>query len=116
MDNLSSHDYWKEVSEVAQSILDELEIQSSDDYEDKRDEISDYLFETVDGHQWIIYTFYNKEILRHTNNESYSEDNFGTEGYADKSYDEIGLQIAFWAFYADIQDNLYELEQALEAA
>lgn len=32
MNNLTSHEYWKEVGELAADILEELEVKTTDDY------------------------------------------------------------------------------------
>ena len=119
MSELSSQDYWKEVQDLARNMLSETWewIEDKADYD--RDELIEetlervndtVLHETVDGHQWVIYYSYNLDVIKHSNNEDYYNDNFGAESLAhslsEGGLDTLHCHIAFWCLYADIQDMI----------
>jgi hypothetical protein len=47
-DGISRAEYWREIAELAASVTQEAF--------DGETEISDVLHETIDGHEWVIYT------------------------------------------------------------
>ncbi len=128
--NITSHQYWQEVSSIAASLVQEsasyLDLETAETFD--RDAILDHindsvLHEAIDGHQWVIYYAYNLDVLQHSNNEEYMINNFGCE-HAGEVLQEKGLSglhsaLAYWALYADVQDALDnafdEYEEALES-
>lgn len=128
MNNITSQQYWTEVSAIAANLVSE-----SADYTDcntadtfDRDTILDHindsaLHETIDGHQWVIYYAYNLDIYKHSDNSDSAIDDFGDEwaGELLRSSGLSGLHqgLAFWAFYRDVQEALDsaldDYEQAL---
>lgn len=122
MNNLTSNEYWTEISDIATNLVDEamdaaIEDNNGDysDFETLKeqaiDSINDYrLHEVIDGHQWIIYYAYSLDVINNSDNEDYYSDNFGAESLA-ASLEQGGLNtlhchIAFWCMYADVQDKL----------
>lgn len=103
MGEITQSQYWTEVQELAENCVEEAAEYDRD--------LGDVLHETIDGHQWVIYYAYNADVIKHTDNESYAEENFGTEAYAGKSYSDIGTIVAFWALYADVSEKAYDLAQ-----
>jgi hypothetical protein len=96
--------YWKQVSAIVKDVIDEMKEQDED-----RDWAIDYLHQTVDGHEWVIYTWANPYVLIHSQNEDALFDDMGaTEA---TSYSEIMMKMAFYALYADCAQ---ELEEKLE--
>lgn len=113
------HEYWGEVASLARSITDEAfdylddedkaevlaadgDLNSSDN---AREALDERLWETIDGHQWVIYTAYNFDVLRHSANTDYAVENWGVESIVD----ETGLKwaaLAFGALYADVRDHV----------
>ena len=114
MNDITNYEYWKEVAELAESILEEAGIKTAEQAEDNRDEIETRLTETIGGHQWVIYYAYNADIIKFSDNESYCEDHFGTKSFEGKSYADIGTIVAEWALYGDVSDKLSELIGELE--
>ena len=56
---ITSTQYWNEVSALAQMIAEEAMQQSGNDRSEAEELINDTLLhETIDGHQWIIYNAY----------------------------------------------------------
>jgi hypothetical protein len=66
-----------------------------------RDAAYEAVRESVDSHQWLIYTYYNLQILTHSRNEdAYFDENGGTlntESFADTM-----TQLAHYAMHADV--------------
>lgn len=95
---ITQREYWDEVESLAQTIREEAEEYSRD--------VSDVLFETIDGHQWVIYTAFHYEVLSHSDNDDYYVENFGAEGLSDGT----GLRtdrLAWGALYGDVSDKVY---------
>ena len=96
--------YWNEVSDIADNILDEwLE-------EDEGFCIYDRLHEEIDGHQWIIYTAYHDDVLRHCGDEDAWEELYCAEDIGNLVKDQgmAGARMAqaFWAFNQDVGEAL----------
>jgi hypothetical protein len=129
MENISNNEYWEEVRDTAQNIVDEVTAEVLENHGIKsskldhlyrenvaawRDEIYETIFdsrlhETIDGHQWVIYTYYNLQVLQHTNNAEYMIDNFGGESAAsaiENGIDSLHCAMAYWAMYADVAEQI----------
>jgi hypothetical protein len=118
-------EYQEEISDLADIIIDEAIAELEPDelsVEEVQEKISDSLLhETIDGHQWIIYTHNHADIIRHSDNDEAYEDMYCNDDLGDlvKSHglDHITMIIAFWAFYYDVQeviDNARIIERMLE--
>ncbi len=121
MSDLTNHEYWAEIQAIANNLVSESMENNDNDRSAAEDEINDCrLHEDIDGHQWVIYYAYNLDVIKHSENDSYFEDNFGLEGAMDNGLDGLHVIIAFWCMYADVQDYLEtafdEYEANLEAA
>jgi len=92
---MTSVEYWTEIESLASEITQEA-------HEYRRD-LYDVLHETIDGHQWIIYTRYRAFVLAHSDHDSALWD----EGLADgiQSHDEYMMRAAFCAMVADVQSH-----------
>lgn len=115
----TSYEYWSEIKSLAETMVtetfewldDKPDMTKEECFEATMDEINDHvLHETIDGHQWVIYSGYNLDVLKHSNNPDYMTDNFGDD-MAGSILSEQGLSslhtsLAFWAMYADVQDDL----------
>lgn len=122
--SITYHDYWKEVRELAQSILEETLRDLCDDGfldpEAVRKTLDERLWETIDGHQWVIYTQYHYQVLVVSPNDDYALLNFGVDlsgGDPGVSLD-VGyliMQMAFGALYADVSEELWPLFDAWAA-
>ena len=55
MEDITRHEYWTEVASIAKTVTEEARADA--------DDIIDRLHETIDSHQWVIYTFYNMQVL-----------------------------------------------------
>ena len=95
-------EYWKEVRELAKSIV------NKEDYNEFAD-IYDILHESVDSHNWVIYTHKCFQIMEHTKNENALLDDICSEVDSTHGWSSIVTQFAFWAFYQDISDAMSEI-------
>lgn len=124
MTEMTSTEYWVEVKSCARTLIEETFEWMDDKSEMTRDEIREAvmddindskLHELVDGHQWVIYNAYNLDIIQHSNNPDYMTDNFGNDqaGHilSSDGLDSLHTAIAFWAFYADISEELWEIHE-----
>ena len=114
--SISNRDYWVEVRSIAAGIAEEAVEQAKDNDPDlEQDDVKEaaeeiindtLLHETIDGHEWIIYTAYHLPILQWTDNADYMVDNLGGADDVLKSSGVDGLHqaLAFWALYADVQE------------
>lgn len=71
-DTITRDDYWREIGSIAESVTE-------DAYEWEQ-ELSDRLWEAIDGHQWVIYTAYNWEVLAISPSDGAYVENFGADG------------------------------------
>ena len=96
MKRIDYRDYWTEVAELAKSITAEAR-------EHDR-EIGDVLHETIDGHEWVIYTYMAQQVLVHSPNDGYAVEEFGIDAVIqDGSLNWSAL--AFGAMYADVSEH-----------
>lgn len=114
--NITENNYWKEIDSLASSLVDD----AIDDLEYEGEEITresiedlindSLLHETIDGHQWVIYYAYNDDVLRYTSNGDAYEYVYGNEMLGelvkDKGIDSAKMMMAYFAMYADVQEQL----------
>ena len=106
MNRLSKSQYYDEVDSLAKEAL-----------EDGRDhdEAMDWIHETIDGHQWVIYCAYNLEVIQHSDNAYAIEDCYDGEGYAqlmkDGGLSKLHSVMAYFAMHADVSQRLADLEE-----
>ena len=115
--NITSSEYWTEVSELAENILADAMQDNNNDIEAAEGEIYDTrLHQTIDGHQWVLYNAYHLDIISHSDNEDYMVDNFGGDclehALKEGGLSGLHMAIAVWAFYADVSDKLIDAIQA----
>ena len=114
-DDMTRQDYWQEVRSLAGSIREDA-IERHEAGVDWDDAISEALHETIDGHQWVIYTAYNFDVLRFSDNSGYSVENFGVETVVSNG-DINWAVLAYGALYADVSERMdWEEPEAEEEA
>jgi hypothetical protein len=102
--NITSTEYREELKSLAADIVAEHE-----DYA----EAHDLVHETIDGHQWIIYTAYNNDIVQISDNHDayldvYNQEDLG-QIVMDKGIDGLTLTRAFFAMSQDLNDAIHEI-------
>ena len=117
MNEITSSEYWNEINELADDLCRETFEDCLGDVSAAESQIQDYrLHELVDGHQWVIYNYYNQFVMQHSDNTDYYIDNFGSDD-AGNILKERGLSglhntLAYFCMYADISDLISDkLEQ-----
>jgi len=125
---MNEFEYNTEIRSIAADLVQEAMGQAKEacsgmdyneqDFKNEAEELinDSLLHETIDGHQWAIYYSYNMDVIKHSDNETYMQDNIG--GFSD--FDDLNTlhtHVAFWCMYADVQEQLesafdsYEEEQ-----
>jgi hypothetical protein len=92
----TSTSYFREIREiVAQAFEDAAEYQR---------EPNEVLWETLDGHEWVIYTYKSQQVLAHSRNADYSVEEWGADSIIrDGQVHWAGL--AFGAMYGDCMEE-----------
>lgn len=121
MSNITSTQYWNEVQSIAVSIAEDAMSHCDNNRDEAEELINDsLLFETIDGHQWIIYNAYNLDVYQYSGNSDYYIDNFGGDDAAyvlkEKGPDGLHQVLAFWSLYADVQDKIGEALDGVESS
>lgn len=106
MDSITQKEYWDEVRETAEMIAKECREHEQDRY--------DMLRERAGDHQWVIYTFYNFDVLKWTRNADAWEEVYGSIGEVAESCNcssELYMRLASFAFGADVSDALADIPE-----
>lgn len=84
MTEITYFEYREQVNSIAAGLASEALADNEWDRDAAEEDINDSrLHETIDGHQWVIYTAYNLEVLRHSESEDAYIDNFGAQDVQD---------------------------------
>ena len=115
----SSSQYWNEVEALANQIAQDAMEQTDNDRNEAEELINDsLLFETIDGHQWVIYNAYHLDVLQYSDNSDHYVAEFGTEDAAlvlkERGLDGLHQALAFWALYADVQEKISDALDEIE--
>tara|TARA_R110002073_G_scaffold332489_1_gene518622 strand:+ start:415 stop:774 length:360 start_codon:yes stop_codon:yes gene_type:complete len=117
MSNLefTSIEYYREISDLADDLYSEALEQNDNDHDLAVEAIHDRLLpETVDGHQWVIYTYSNELVEQFSANAEAFKDCYDNESIgalvADRGLEALKPIVAYFAMYQDISDRLNELE------
>ena len=106
-DTITQKGYWDEVTDIAKACVNEAR-------ESKR-ELSEVIWETCDGHQWVIYTNYHHQVLQHTSQDP--ADRFTDIGCDfSQGWDRVVMQAAFLALEGDVSEKAQELWDEAEEA
>jgi len=99
--------YPQVVTEAAECLIEEAQ----DEYDDGttgealREWFSERVWETCDGHKWVIYTHHAKRIVCESDNADAYGLNYGTEGMIGEG-DIAWSRLAYAALEADIYEEL----------
>ena len=105
------NDYFDHTQEDINTMLEEGTL--ADTF---RDECNDkgWIHEVVESHEWIIYTYYHKQILNVSDNYDAIHDTYNNEELgaivAEKGIEGLELACAYWAMYTDVQNAINELD------
>lgn len=105
MEPITAAEYFTECQAIARELVQECE--------GDEEQIQNRLHETIDGHQWIIYTYYNLQVLAHSKNENAYFDAFGKLETED--FSSTMARLAFCALEADVHEEIPEALSAYQA-
>jgi len=107
---ITEQGYWAEIRSIVDEIVSEVKQAEPDgDADSWRESADERLWETVDGHQWVIYTYYHYQVLQISPNDGYSIENFGSEGLVENGSLDTA-KLTFGALYADCMERLADVE------
>lgn len=112
---MKCNEYFAECQRLAEEAV-ELAMQSRSLKASELDasDIDEFIFELVDGHEWIIYTRHALNILQHTNNDNTLFE-VGDLSEVD-SASSVYTSLAFWAMREDVLERLdAALQNAIDA-
>lgn len=102
--------YAQDIRDIVENAIEECKSGSISD----RDELDEWIHETIDSHGRCIYTHKSLDTLMWSDNDSAYVDEFGSEGMCDNSGIKWGA-LAFAAMRADVNDLLGAYDEELEA-
>lgn len=94
---ITDQEYWAEINAIVESIAEEYTPETQEDAHNA-------LWEVIDGHQWVIYTSHNFEVLARSHNAAYAVENWGIES-AIKDGEMHWAGLAFGALYGDVIES-----------
>ncbi len=68
MSKETREDYFNTITGIVEDIFSEFEVKTLEDFEDKRDDISDSVYEYIDGSSWVIYNYAAQKVLEFSDN------------------------------------------------
>lgn len=99
--DITSLDYWSEIRSIADSVKQDVRENEAD--------LSDAIHEAIDGHQWVIYTGYNLDVLKHCSDESAGIDEGlidANAALAEGGLSKLTGQLAYCAMERDVYNEL----------
>ena len=78
-DNITRKSYYKECQSIASEAVLESIKEHNGPHRRVGDDACERITETVDGHQWVIYYYYNTYVLRYSKNENAWEGRYSQE-------------------------------------
>jgi hypothetical protein len=99
--DITGSDYWSEIRSIAENV--------KQDVRENEGDVSDAVHEAIDGHQWVIYTSYNLDVLKHCSDESAGIDEGiidANAALAEGGLSRLTAQLACCAMERDVYDEL----------
>lgn len=111
MNDITRTAYYEEIRSIADSLVSDAMEQCENDRDAAEESINDsMLHETIDSHQWVIYTAYNLDVLKHSESQDAYTDNFGADdaGHVlkDRGIDGLHAVMAYCAMEQDVRNVL----------
>jgi len=99
--DITGSDYWSEIRSIAENV--------KQDVRENEGDVSDAVHEAIDGHQWVIYTGYNLDVLKHCSDEGAGIDEGlidANAALAEGGLSKLTAQLAYCAMERDVYDEL----------
>jgi hypothetical protein len=102
-DEITASAYHKQIKAIAKECLERAK--------ESGEELSDVIWETVDGHEWVIYTRFHHQVLHlcDTDVAARLEDMGGAD--LSKGWDNVVMQATFLALEGDVSELAQEMEK-----
>ena len=99
--------YWESVRDIAQDIATDHLAETYANDDDRTDDLSDRIAESVDGSQWVIYTW-RALLVRSLSDHADTYAEYGIADLATTSgdLDNIITRAAYFAMHDDVRDVL----------
>lgn len=97
-DRITIRDYQAEINSLAEQVRAEAKEYDRD--------LSEVLWETIDSHQWVIYTAYAREVAAISRN---ADAIFDAEGKVENDNGMFDSRRAYYAMEADVNEALERL-------
>lgn len=94
-------DYWKEILAIANEIAEDTKNEGED-----REWAFERLWETIDGHEWIIYAWAQPYVLAQTNNDDAYFEMTGEDSVPGNNTGQVLMTLAFYAMHQDTAETL----------
>lgn len=107
----------REYEQVISDIVYEAKAKIADLDDDEitcTDDLETWLHESIDGHEFVIYTYRNFQVLRYSSNDGAYVEDFGAEDLAKEG----GVNwpaLTYCAMLADVRDELGDVDELLAA-
>jgi hypothetical protein len=106
-EDVTRKEYLDEIRGIAADAIEEGWTQAGEDADEPNEEaMQEYVQQTVDGHQWIIYYGYPEDVLRFTDNKDAYIEEFGSIEATDTN--DALAKMAYMAMMRDITDYIYQ--------
>ncbi len=103
------HEYYAEVRSLAEDVQAQVKAGQLKDSE----AVTEYLYETIDGHQWVIYTWRSQMVVLVSDNSDALVDSQGAEGLVKDGNINWGA-IAYYALEQDVLECLGDIDELFE--
>ena len=106
--------YWESVRDIAQDIATDHLAEAYANDDDRSDDLSDRIAESVDGSQWVIYTW-RALLVRSLSDHADAYEEYGFSDLAKDSSDDLDAVITRAAYLAMHDDVRRALDRILSA-
>jgi len=107
--------YWESVRDIAQDIATDHLAEAYANDDDRTDDLSDRIAESVDGSQWVIYTW-RALLVRSLSNHADACEDYDDLASASDGIDAIITRAAYFAMHDDVRGVLDSILSAAAAA
>lgn len=108
-----SREYEQAISRIADEIKAKIADLNDDEITDD-ESLDTWLHETIDSHEFVIYTHRNFQVLRCSSNDAAYADDFGEEGLV-KDGNVNWPALTYCAMLADVREELEDVQELFDA-
>ncbi len=109
MSEISRTEYLKEIRSLAEEAARYARDGEFGTGEQAREGLSEWIWQTIDGHQWVIFAAYNFSVLDASDNDGAYVENYGSGGLVGDGVLNT-VVLAYAAMEADLNEALRDLD------